>query len=298
MNINTNAENAKVKILDSIYQLPASVRVMRSKKNLDIKLITDTATFNYTVKSSVNPAFLCGNLLWFELSPAAYLIDLTNQKRYYYGRSVFLNISDSVRFLRPPISTSFHNFFSKTYPTSKGELYLHISLPHINSFSLKPENEGTKSNTGFWGIMFGLDYCYATNRFLNLSISGVSDFFVPVPAAIDISGEYELMSSRYISFSNNRRIKRFTIGYGLSFARNTWDLRYYNQFAPQPPTREPVKKSHNSFGLVFPTYFQLSENFHFGIIYRPTFFTPELTDKFRYEHLISIDFAWKIRIKK
>ena len=298
MNINTNAKNAKVGILDSIYQLPATVKVKRSKNDLDIKLITDTTTLNYRIKSSINPAFLYGNLLWMQVSPAAYLIDLTNQKRFYYGKSVFFDISDSVRFIRPPISKSFHNFFSKTYPTNKGELYLHVSLPHINSFSLTPENEKAKTNTGFWGLSLGLDYCYARNKFLNLSVSGVSDFFVPVPAAVDISGEYELMSSRYISFSNNHRIKRFTLGYGLSYARNTWDFRYYDRFDPVPPTRDPVKRSHNSFGLVFPTYVQLSKNFHFGVIYRPTFFAPELSDKFKYEHLISIDFAWKIRIKK
>ncbi len=298
MNISTNAKNSTVEILDSIYKLPTTVKVKRSKNNLDIKLITDTTTFSYTIKSSINPAFLYGNLLWMQVSPAAYLIDFTNQKRFYYGKSVFLDVSDTVRIIRPPISKSFHNFFSKTYPTNKGELYLHVSLPHINSFNLKPENEGSKINTGFWGISLGLDYCYTKNRFFNLSVSGVSDFFVPVPAAVDISGEYELMSSRYISFSNNHRINRFTVGYGLSYARNTWDFRYYDRFDPPPPTRESIKRSHNSFGLVFPTYFQISKNFHLGVIYRPTFFAPELTDKFKYEHLISIDFTWKIRVKK
>jgi len=297
MNILTNVKNAKAEILDSVYQLPAIVKVKRSKNNLDIKLITDTATLNYTVKSSVNPAFLYGNLLLMQVSPVAFLIDLTNQKRFYYGKSVYLDISDSVRSIRSPISKSFHSFFPKTYPTNKGELYLHVSLPHINSFNLRPENEGYKINTGFWGLSLGLDYSYSKNRFLNLSISGVSDFFVPVPAAVHIRGKYELMSSRYISFSNNHRIKRFTIGYGLSYARNTWDFRY-SGFDTQPPIREPIKRSHNSFGLVFPTYFQLSKNFHLGIVYRPTLFAPELIEKFKYEHLISIDFAWKIRIRK
>jgi hypothetical protein len=298
INIVTNAKNAKAEILDSIYQLPVTLKVKRSKNNLDIKLITDTSTINYTIKSSINPAFLYGNLLWMQVSPAAYLIDLTNPKRFYYGKTVLLDVSDTVRFIRPPISKSFYDFFSKTYPTNKGELYLHVSLPHINSFSLKPENEGHKINTGFWGLSLGIDYCYAQNKFFNLSVLGVSDFFVPVPAAVDIGGEYELMSSRYISFSNNHRINRFTIGYGLSYARNTWDFRYYERFDPPPPTREPIKRSHNSFGLVFPTYFQLSKNFHLGVIYRPTFFVPELTDKFKYEHLMSVDFAWKIRVKK
>lgn len=124
----------------------------------------------------------------------------------------------------------------------------------------------------------------------------MSDFFVPFPAAVDISGEYELMSSRYASVSNNHRLGRFSFGYGLSYSKNTWDYRYYDRFDPPPLAREPIKRSHNAFGLVFPTYFQLGEQFNIGVIYRPTFFRPTMTYKFAYEHLISIDFAWKIRL--
>ena len=298
MNVNTNAKNAKVEILDNTYQLPATVKVERSKNNLDIKLITDITTFDYTVKSSINPAFLFGNLLFMQVSPAAYLIDLTSQKRFYYGKSVFLNISDSIKVIRPPISKSFHNYFSKTYPTDKDELYLHLSFPHINSFYFKPENEKTKINTGFWGLAVGFDYFYSANKFVNFGVSGVMDFFIPFPAAVDFSGERESMSSIYTSLSNNHKLGRFSIGYGLSFAKNAWNLVYHDRFDPPPPTRDPVTKSHNAFGLIFPTYFQSGKYFNVGIIYRPTFYRQNITDKFSYEHLISMDFAWKIRIKK
>lgn len=43
---------------------------------------------------------------------------------------------------------------------------------------------------------------------------------------------------------------------------------------------------------------QRSEDFNIGIVYRPTFYRPDLINKFKYEHLISIDFAWKIRLMK
>ena len=144
----------------------------------------------------------------------------------------------------------------------------------------------------------GLDYYHAKNQFVNLGLSGVSDFFVPVPAAVDISGEYEMMSSLYFSLSNNHRLKRFAIGYGLSYGRNTWDFRYYDRFAPPPPTRDPVKKRHNAYGLVFSTYFQLGANSNLGVVYRPTFYRPNTTDEFLYEHLVSIDLAWKIWLNR
>src|SRR5690606_6997057 len=157
---------------------------------------------------------------------------------------------------------------------NKGEMYLHGSLPHINSFQLNPLEEGTKTNTGFWGLTVGIDYYHSTHQFISLSASGVADLFVPVPAAVDISGEYELMSSRYVSLSNNHRIRRFTLGYGFSYARNTWDFRYYDRFSPSPPSRNPVKKSDYSIGFIFPTYFQSGKNFRLGVVYRPDFFRP------------------------
>ena len=172
------------------------------------------------------------------------------------------------------------------------------STPITATFQLTPENESTIAETGFWGFTIGLDYYHKTNQYLNLGISGVTDLFVPVPAAVDLSGEYESMSSRYVSLSNNHKLGRFRVGYGLSYSKNSWDLRYYDRFDPAPQTREPVRKSNNAFGLVIPTYYQTGEHFNIGVIYRPTFYRPNVTDKFQYEHLISIDFAWKIRLKK
>src|SRR6056300_785642 len=130
------------------------------------------------------------------------LVVRENPKRFTYPQNIYINSSDTI-----------NRYFRYGQANYKGELYLHVSLPHINSFHLVPENEGIKNNTGFWGLTLGLDYFHSKNQFLNLGISGVSDFFVPFPAVVDIIGEYELMSSRYISLSNNHRLRRFKIGY-------------------------------------------------------------------------------------
>ena len=178
----------------------------------------------------------------------------------------------------------------------EGEIHLHLSLPFINSFCLKPENEARKVSTGFWGLAIGLDYYHLKNQFISLGTSGVLG--IPVLGAVDYSGEHELMNSLCFSLSNNHKLKRFSIGYGLSYARNTWDFRYDDRFDPPPPTRDPIKRSHNAFGFIFPTYFQIGKCFNIGVVYRPTYYRPNLTDKFSYEHLISVDFAWKIGLKK
>ena len=262
----------------------ANFRVERNKEPISFIATADSLTKTFQVKSQ-NSFMYWSNI--FCNYGIGMLVDRKNPKRYSYPQRIYVNSTNTIG-----------RFFRYKQANNKGELYLHLSFPHINSFYLTPENEETKSNTGFWGLTIGLDYYHSKKQFINLGISNVSDFFVPFPAAVDISGEYELMSSRYISLSNNHRLRRFTIGYGLSYARNTWDFRYYERFDPPPPTREPVKKSNNAFGLIFPTYFQLGEHFNIGVVYRPTFYRLNMTDKFKYEHLISIDFAWKIRIKK
>ena len=215
------------------------------------------------------------------------LVDMNNPKRYSYPKRIYINSTDSRS-----------NYYHYSQSDNKGEVHLHLSLPYINSFSLKPKNETRKVNTGFWGLSIGLDYFHSNNQFINIGTSGVLDFFLPFPAAVDMSGENELMSSWYISLSNNHRLGRFSVGYGLSYGRNTWDLSYSDWGDPPPPTRNPITRSHSAFGLIFPNYFQFGEHFNIGIVYRPTFYRPNLTDKFSYEHLISVDFAWKIRLKK
>lgn len=185
----------------------ANFRVERKKEPISFTVITDSLTKTFQVASQ-NSFMYWSNI--FCNYGIGMLVDRKSPKRYSYPQKIYFNSTDTI-----------NNYcrFGQLY--NKGELYLHLSLPHINSFRLIPESEGVKINTGFWGLTIGLDYYYSNNRFINLGISGVSDFFIPFPAAVDLSGEYELMSSRYISLSNNKRLKRFTIGYGLSYARNT-----------------------------------------------------------------------------
>jgi hypothetical protein len=213
-------------------------------------------------------------------------INIEPKHTLFYPRVIYLNLTDT---------TSRYFLYN---PDNKGKFNLHLSLPHINTFRMTPENEGVKINTGFWGLTIGLDYYHSKKQFVNLGFSGVMDFFVPAPAAVDIWGEYEVMSSLYISLSNNHKLGEFTLGYGLSYVRNTWDFRYYDWGNTPPPTRDPVTKSHYSFGFVFPFYYRVIKQLNVGVVYRPSFYRPNMTDKFSYEHLISIDFVWKLRFKK
>lgn len=296
--VSTDLPDARIELLDSTYILPAKFKIRRSKEDLKIKLIGDSIEKNFVVKASPNAAFLYGNLIWTYLSPAAYLIDFTNQKRFYYGRRLRLNSFDTLGIIRPKISKYYYDYWSKTYETNKGHINVKCSFPWVNSFYLHPIQETPKINTGFWGVSGGLEYFYKKNKYVSLTGSAVMDFFIPFPAAVEFSGERKSMYSIYISLTDNYNFRRFTLGYGINLSNNTWRLSYYDRFDPPPPTREPVTKISNSVGFTFDAYHQLTENLYVGLIYRPTILNVYPDVAVKYEHLISIDFMFKLRIKK
>lgn len=257
----------------------AKLTFRREKKILKIKIIADSIEKNLVIKP-MNSFMYYNNILTYGLG---FLVDRKKMKRYTYPKRLFLNSSDTLS-----------KYFGYEQGDKTGQTYLHLSLPYVNSFLLRPEDEPIKQNTGFWGISVGFDHYISNNRFLNVSATAASDFFVPVPAAVDIRGEYELMSSMYLSMSNNHKVKRFSFGYGLSYSKNSWDLQYHDQFNPPPPKRPPVTKSNDAFGLIFSSYFQTGKSFNVGLIYKPTLMRLHTPQPFQYEHLISVDFAWKL----
>jgi hypothetical protein len=293
--------NRRTKRLDIITNIPAKVQINnniltsvnnRTKiQNLrDIRPLT-LSVFNDSISKDLVLDSRSSFAYWFNIYAncgLGMLIDNSNPKRYGYPRRIWVDMTNN------------KNNYTRYNPViKKGELQLRISLPWINNFLLKPINENsTKSSLGYWGLMTGLDYYVATNHFINFSISVTADLFLPFPAVVDFSGEYDEMSSLFIVFSNNYKLKRFSAGYGISFSENTWNHLYSSRFNAPPPKREPVTKTDYSIGLLFPISIQAGEYFNLGLFYRPSFLKviPEL--EFKYEHLISIDLAWKIPLNK
>lgn len=260
--------------------------VKRQPKDLRITVFNDRVTKEVSIKPRNSFAFWLNAyptpLLW-----TGFLIDRKNPKRYTYPTRMYFDLNDTT-----------NTYLSYDPRSKKGEIDLRISLPHINNFLLKPKNESNyKLNTGFWGLTVGLDYYHSSKQFINFSATGVMDFFLPIPAAVDMAGYYEIMNSTYICVSNNHKIKNFTVGYGLSYAKNTWNLNY-SDWGEEPLTVEPVSKSNNAIGFIFPAYYMPTEHFFIGAVYRPTLFRLSTENPFKYEHLISIDFGWKLKLKK
>jgi hypothetical protein len=264
----------------------ATIEVSRQKDPIKIKLINDSISKIININSKNSFSY------WLNAYPTpilwtGFIIDKNNPKRYTFPSRIYISMSDT--------STKYLLFDPQD---RKGQTFINISLPWINSFYLKPDNEAYKSNIGFCGIAYELEYYHRSNQFLNLTASSVIDFIIPFPAAVDFIGLNERMSSSYFGLSNNHKVKNFSFGYGMSFTRNTWDLRYNGTHEDTLQIAEqPRKKSNNSIGFTFPIHYQLGHNFYVGIIYRPSFFRFSTSINFAYEQLISINFGWKLRLK-
>ena len=179
----------------------------------------------------------------------------------------------------------------------KGTWDLRLSFPYINHFILKPDGEKDISSTGFIGAAIGFDYYHQNSQYLNIMIGAVMDLFAPIPIPIcyDVNEyrEVEFCSSYFIGVTNNHRYKYFSLGYGLSYSHNLWRHNYGNYDV----TLYDKKYTDNTLGLMLTSYWFFNRSFCLGIIYRPSFLRLNTSPTFKYEHLISIDLAWRIRLK-
>jgi hypothetical protein len=278
------------------------LHVKRQNQVVKLRVTDNNVSKQITLYPHISTAF------WLNL-PAnlglGMLVDMLTSKSWGYPSRIDLDNYDSISYHKRYRSysnsqNSLKSHFTVDPPQKKGELYFHISLPFINHYDFLPEGETRNKQTGIWGGSVGLDYEHSKNQFLSLNFSRTDDLLTNF--AMDHFSSYSIETERSesISLSNNHRISRLTIGYGIAVARNSWNLKRYqvNRDSLPPPTRTYANKTHYAFGFVVPMYYQFSKSFYTGLVYRPTFYRPNLPDKFKYEHTMSLNFAWKFRIKK
>lgn len=179
----------------------------------------------------------------------------------------------------------------------KGQIDLMISVPFANNFYFHPPGESYKFGSGFFGTSVGIGYHYKTNRYINMLASIQIQYEIPIPVGIDyFGGVYEFQRSKNLCITDNYQINRFTLGYGLDYSWNTWSINYYGDDY-NPPTQVPYSKTNESIGLILNGYFKINNHLHLGLIYRPDFLTVYPYKKIEYGHSVSVDVAWKFRIK-
>ncbi|MGE0076351.1 MAG: hypothetical protein AB7S48_00675 [Bacteroidales bacterium] len=276
---------SRLTVNNSTYNFDRECKIYVERNSDSLIMYAESDSLKRTIKlKSKNSLGYYANI--FYNCGVGCIIDYNNPKRYTYQNDIFIDY------------TSHSDRVSRFGSVNKGQINLNLSLPWVNQFVMHPQNEAYKSSIGFWGISAGLDFFYKEDKFISITASGVMDFFLPFPAAVDLSGEFDLMSSSYYSLTDNINFRNFTIGYGLNYSNNTWDHRYYDSFDAPPPTREPVVKSSKSLGFTINSYYRISKHFYLGLIYRPTVIRIKPSYALNYEHLISLDFLWKLRIKR
>lgn len=284
MTIYTPAPSKIIIRKDTLYteDNEAHFLVARSKAPLDIQFIADTVQKVVSIPFRRSVAYYLNIPYTYGLGM---LVDQTNPKRFTYPRRIYLDSNWALV-----------NDFSRFPTIRKGDFNFQVSFPYINSFITQPLGEPLKSNTGFWGLGLGLDYYHQNRQYLSLNLRTVSDFFFPLPAPFTYEDGREFMSSNYLSVSNHHRNKRFDWGYGLSWVENKWGQDFYGEATDTISIPVINRQRHQALGLMFSGYYFTGRSFHLGLIYRPSFIRLYTTSIYKYEHLISLDLAWKIRL--
>jgi hypothetical protein len=264
-----------------------TISVPRQSLPIELTVITDSVIKKVKIKPFNSIAYYWNAENFF----IGMYIERNKPKRWTFPHKVFIDPADSS-----------YSYRSYGFPTKKGDIAVTFSLPYINTFHLTPDGYGVKNNTGFMGISGGLNYYHNNRQFINISVLAAADIFIPFPAAVDHAGEVEQMNTMFLSVSNNHVINQVLIGYGITYTRNEWNFSDYgNRFGYKDTTRsvplkDPVTKTNDALGFVFSSHYKIGNAFNVGVIYRPTFLRLNTADHFKYEHLISVDLAWEIKL--
>lgn len=177
------------------------------------------------------------------------------------------------------------------YTYDRGEFRLKLSLPLINQMNFKLYGEDRVSNLGILGESIGLEYAYRDNKFIEVNYT-LAIARQPQP----VNGYFQICSSSYFSITNNTAISRFTLGYGLNYGWNTFKETYIDENNSGPGFAWHTDKTQTGLGLTLNTYYRVWKNFHLGLIYKPTFLVTNPETRWDYEHVISLDFLFRIML--
>ena len=294
VNIYSDTDSVKVYVNnDSLnwQALPTSIDVMRSKNNLMVTAQKDTIQKQIEVKRETSTAFWLGNafpsFFYSSAGIVGYVIDLTSPKRFTYPKTVLLNFNDNGEF----------SFEQKRdlIPFEKNDIRLNLKSSLFNHLSLNPNSEFREDKFGFVGYGIGLEYGYSKNRFLETSFSFAMTYEWPFPVHIDKVYNKSLFSY-YLSTTDNFVCNRFSFGYGINYSVNYWK-EWYRDFKTEGlPTIDETSYTNKNLGITVNTYYRIGKALNIGIIYRPSFININNGFEPIYEHLISLEANWRIKL--
>lgn len=177
----------------------------------------------------------------------------------------------------------------------KYDFKIDLKLPHINHLSLNPDKEFRDDKFGFNGYGIGFEYNYSEKRFVEANISFVLTFELPFPAPFDTEYNRALYSF-HLSVTDNFIKNRFSFGYGINYAVNHRNEIYRDLGLNDEPLPENTYYNNRDLGLTLNTYYRIGKTLNVGIIYRPSLINLDNGFESIYEHLISLELNWRIKL--
>jgi hypothetical protein len=193
------------------------------------------------------------------------------------------------------------NIFLTDHSIFPGQINFVPSIPMVNFLNIKLNTSKRVISTAAIGISGGFEYYYKKNRYLYLYGSANMSFMtllVPLPS---YESDYERLYAYTIGLTNNFNFNRFTLGYGLQFTKYGWLLHEYNENSESTIYSEyfyEEKEKVNAVGLQIDANYRLLKELYIGLSYRPTFYNVSSPSKFLYQDMISINVAWKFKVRK
>ena len=252
-----------------------SILSRKSLKAIFVKF-DDSLTKDVAVHSINSPTFFW-NLYFSWASPIAFIVDWKNPKRFTYSDRIYVNLRDTV-----------NAFESVNY--AKKAVFLNLSFPLYNNLRMAYEREDKNVTFGLMGLSAGLEYCYKSKKSLSFSM-------VIIPNSSNWTDDINfyrkrVLATNYMSLTHNHFIKKWTIGYGISYGKNYIKERDFSRDIPY------TEKSYNVWGLETNAYYRVGNVFQIGLKYRPTFYRFDAENPIEYEHLISFDLRFKLPLNE
>ncbi len=253
-------------------EVPGSFLVRRSNKPLVIHIQLDSGEKVIRIRPHNSFAY------WLNIDNycLGMLVDRDHPQRYAYRSWNYLLLKDTTITLR------------RFPPVPKGTTRFFLSVPFVNSFSLKSP-DGRATPTGPLGLEAGVDYFYKTDHYISLSAGAGTSAFVDHIG----KGYYRTGHTFFGSIRNNHCIGSFDLGYGLSFSNLLWSKVTYGDTVNLDRTERST-----GIGVSLTAQYRLSRSLRVGILYQPTLYTANLPPSFNYQHYISAGLAWRWPVKR
>ena len=127
------------------------------------------------------------------------------------------------------------------------------------------------------------------NNFVSLKVGLAINNEIPGPIMEHFVGTYTNMNNTHLIFSNHHLIKKFEFGYGINFANSNWVSR-----KTVDTNNIYFSKENYNLGLMLSAKYRFLNRFSGGVVYLPTFISFYDKSTYNYQHLISIEFSFKL----